>query len=183
MTRALPTDTAESFEPLDDTNCSTGKVTGNENTLDDLVSYHVARVLKTMRESDTFDIVLYSGTAEKVFDQAVVATKENVDKAIERVKCEPNASGTASGEGLKLAYTIKDVDHLYFITDARPNKKMSCNDILTLVTERKIPVNAILLTPEDQSIEWHECDGFTAVSWMEEIALSTGGTFIENPVR
>ncbi|MBD5444769.1 MAG: VWA domain-containing protein [Lachnospiraceae bacterium] len=81
----------------------------------------INNLVSGLRETDTFNLILFSGTSFKMAPQSVPATQENVDLAIELIKEQKGAGGTELADALEDALNIpKDENtsrNIVIITD------------------------------------------------------------------
>lgn len=69
------------------------------------------RILDNLRETDTFNIVIFGNTASAYFPKCVSATQRNLNQARMAVeKIEADLGGTEMAHALEFSYALKDVD-------------------------------------------------------------------------
>ncbi|MCH5257616.1 MAG: VWA domain-containing protein [Lachnospiraceae bacterium] len=81
----------------------------------------INNLVSGLRETDTFNLILFSGTSYQMSERSLPATQENIDKAIKLIKEQKGAGGTELAEALKDAlYIPADGDtsrNIVIITD------------------------------------------------------------------
>ncbi|MCM1261944.1 MAG: VIT and VWA domain-containing protein [Butyrivibrio sp.] len=63
----------------------------------------IKNLVSGLRETDTFNLILFSGTSYKMANRSVPATEENIEKAIDLVNEQSGTGGTELSEALKSA--------------------------------------------------------------------------------
>jgi len=71
----------------------------------------INNLVSGLRETDTFNLILFSGDSRQMADRSVPATKENIDKAIRLIKEQRGAGGTELTSALKNALSIPDAEN------------------------------------------------------------------------
>lgn len=66
----------------------------------------INNLVSGLRETDTFNLILFSGTSYQMSESSLPATKENVDKALKLIKEQKGAGGTELAEALEDALDI-----------------------------------------------------------------------------
>ena len=66
----------------------------------------INNLVSGLRETDTFNLILFSGDSYQMSERSLPATQENIDKAIELIKEQKGAGGTELAEALKDALDI-----------------------------------------------------------------------------
>lgn len=59
-----------------------------------------------LRETDTFNLILFSGTSEQLASRSLPATKENIEKAVRMISAQKGAGGTELTSALENALRI-----------------------------------------------------------------------------
>jgi len=65
-------------------------------------------LVSNLRETDTFNLILFSGTSSQMSRRSVPATQENIDKAIKLIESEDGGGGTELAEAMETALRIPD---------------------------------------------------------------------------
>lgn len=81
----------------------------------------INNLVSGLRETDTFNLILFSGTSCQMSERSLPATKENIDKAVRLIREQNGAGGTELFDALETALNIpadKDVSrNIVIITD------------------------------------------------------------------
>lgn len=68
----------------------------------------IGNLVSGLKETDTFNLILFSGDSRQMADYSVPATEENIDKALRLIKEQRGAGGTELTSALKDALSIPD---------------------------------------------------------------------------
>lgn len=94
----------------------------------------IRKLVSDLRESDTFNLLLFSGTSAQMSPSSLPATKENIDYAIKMIDKQEGGGGTELAPALKNAIEIpKDTDQarsIIVITDGYISNEMETFDLI-----------------------------------------------------
>jgi len=143
---------------------------GVSSSRDSLCYEELAHSLGGLSSSSRFNVVKYAAGASKVFPDVELATLNNVDGALQKMK--GGVGGTTNTLGaLTEAFNMPTApERIYFLSDGIPNQSTQTilNEVANLDQGRGIPVNTILLHPDHSGAE---------AKFMESLAKQTGGVF------
>lgn len=94
----------------------------------------IRKLVSDLRETDTFNLLLFSGTSAQMSPSSLPATKENIDYAIKMIDKQEGGGGTELAPALKDAIEIpKDTDQarsIIVITDGYISNEMETFDLI-----------------------------------------------------